>query len=117
MHRRILVLAPLALVLPAAAEGITRRTMADVRAHGHGAGRARPARSPTRTPGRTLATPPYSADLNPIEQAFARLKALVRAAAPRELNTLWNSIGQSLARFTPHGCANSLAKPEYPGLT
>jgi transposase len=44
--------------------------------------------------------PPYSPDLNPIEQVFAKLKALVRAAAPRQVETLWDTIGTCLNRFT-----------------
>ncbi len=40
--------------------------------------------------------PPYSPDLNPIEQVFAKLKGLVRAAEPRGLDNLWNTIGRSL---------------------
>ena len=41
--------------------------------------------------------PPYSPDLNPIEQAFAKLKALLRKAAERTVDGLWNAIGQLLA--------------------
>ena len=40
--------------------------------------------------------PPYSPDLNPIEQAFAKLKALLRKAAERSVDGLWNAIGQLL---------------------
>lgn len=61
--------------------------------------------------------PPYSPDLNPIEQAFAKLKALIRAAAPRDVETLWNDIGNSLARFTANECANYLANSGYPRMT
>jgi transposase len=41
--------------------------------------------------------PPYSPDLNPIEQAFAKLKALLRKAAPRTVEALWTAIGESLS--------------------
>jgi transposase len=44
--------------------------------------------------------PPYSPDLNPIEQVFAKLKNLVRTAAPRSLEALWNTMGDSLGQFT-----------------
>ena len=58
--------------------------------------------------------PPYSPDLNPIEQAFAELKQPIRTAAPRARETLWRSIGTMLDRFKPNGCANYLANPAYP---
>lgn len=60
--------------------------------------------------------PPYSPDLNPIEQVFAKLKALIRAAAPRDVETLWNEIGASLQRFAPNECANYLANSGYPRM-
>lgn len=60
--------------------------------------------------------PAYSPDLNPIEQVFAKLKALVRAAAPRTLEDLWTTIGRSLSRFTASECANYLANSGYPRL-
>jgi hypothetical protein len=52
----------------------------------------------------------------PIEQAFAKLKALVRAKAPRTLDELWDTIGTCLDRFTPAECANYLANSGYPRL-
>ncbi len=58
--------------------------------------------------------PPYSPDLNPIEQVFAKLKALVRAAEPRGRDTLWDTIGRSLDRFHATECANYLANSGYP---
>jgi transposase len=57
--------------------------------------------------------PPYSPDLNPIEQVFAKLKALLRKAAERSLDGLWRRIGELLAAFTPHECANYLANAGY----
>jgi transposase len=57
--------------------------------------------------------PPYSPDLNPIEQAFAKLKALLRKAAERSLDALWRRIGELLAAFTPQECANYLAHAGY----
>ena len=48
--------------------------------------------------------PPYSPDLNPIEQAFAKLKALLRKAAERTIDGLWTTIGERLHRFSPVEC-------------
>ncbi len=61
-----------------------------------------------------LYLPPYSPDLNPIEQAFAKLKALLRAAAARTVEELWSTIGALLSRFSPAECANYLANSGYP---
>ena len=41
-----------------------------------------------------LFLPPYSPDLNPIEMAFAKLKALLRARAIRTIDALWRAIGE-----------------------
>ena len=61
-----------------------------------------------------LYLPPYSLDLNPIEQAFAKLKALLRKAAERTVDGLWATIGRLLDRFPPAECANYLANSGYP---
>ena len=53
-----------------------------------------------------LYLPPYSPDFNPIEKAFSKLKALLRKAAERTVDALWNKIGQLLSDFTPTECAN-----------
>jgi transposase len=58
--------------------------------------------------------PPYSPDLNPIEQAFAKLKALLRKAAQRTVEGLWTMIGQLLDLFPPAECSNYLANSGYP---
>ena len=58
--------------------------------------------------------PPYSPDLNPIEQAFAKLKALLRKAAERTIDGLWNAIGKLLDLVPPAECANYLANSGYP---
>jgi len=55
---------------------------------------------------RLIYLPPYSPDLNPIEQAFAKLKALLRKAAERSVPALWNTIGRLLSAFTPQECTN-----------
>jgi transposase len=57
--------------------------------------------------------PPYSPDLNPIEHAFAKLKALLRKAAPRTVEGLWTVIGESLSAFPPNECANYLTAAGY----
>jgi transposase len=60
-----------------------------------------------------LYLPPYSPDLNPIEQVFAKLKALLRRAAVRTKDTLWATIGTLLDAFTPDECVNYLANCGY----
>ena len=60
-----------------------------------------------------LYLPPYSADLNPIEQVFAKLKALLRTAATRTVNALWHAIGHALDAFLPAQCAHYLAHAGY----
>ena len=57
--------------------------------------------------------PSYSPDLNPIEQAFAKLKELLRTEAPRTVDALWSTVGRLLERFTPAECANYLAHDGY----
>jgi hypothetical protein len=53
-----------------------------------------------------LYLPPYSPDLNPIELAFSKLKRLLRDAAERTVEDLWQTIGRVLHRFRPAECAN-----------
>jgi transposase len=60
-----------------------------------------------------LYLPPYSPDLNPIEQLFAKLKALLRKAAARTRDTLWTTIGQLLDAFSPAECRNYLINSGY----
>jgi len=57
--------------------------------------------------------PAYSPDLNPIEQVFAKLKALLRQAAPRSREALWNTIGEKLSLFSPAECTNYLRHCGY----
>ena len=57
--------------------------------------------------------PPYSPDLNPIEMAFAKLKAALRKAAARSLEALWQAIAQALTTFTPQECSNFFAAAGY----
>jgi transposase len=50
--------------------------------------------------------PPYSPDFNPIENAFAKLKAIMRKPAARTIANLWDAIRDALPQFTPKECAN-----------
>ena len=50
--------------------------------------------------------PPYSPDFNPIELAFAKLKAFLRAARPRDFDQVCALIAVALGLFTPTECAN-----------
>jgi transposase len=57
--------------------------------------------------------PPYSPDLNPIEQVFAKLKALLRKAAERSVEALCDRIGDLLGAFSPKECANYFRNAGY----
>jgi transposase len=57
--------------------------------------------------------PPYSPDLNPIENAFAKLKALLRKAAALSVDQLWTAIAQAIDTFSPRECANYFAAAGY----
>ena len=57
--------------------------------------------------------PPYSPDLNPIENAFAKLKALLRKAAARTIDHLWAAIAAAIDTFSPTECANYFAAAGY----
>ena len=61
--------------------------------------------------------PPYSPDLNPIEQLFAKLKALLRKTAARTVDTLWVAIGQLVQTFEPEECRNYIRNSGYVGST
>lgn len=60
-----------------------------------------------------LYLPPYSPDFNPIEMAFSKLKALIRKAAPRTVNDLWQTLGELLEAFKPEECKNYFAAAGY----
>ena len=60
-----------------------------------------------------LYLPPYSPDFNPIENAFAKLKALLRKAAERTIGALWDRIGTILEAFTSAECANYFRAAGY----
>jgi transposase len=57
--------------------------------------------------------PPYSPDLNPIEQVFAKIKTLLRKAEERTIDGVVNRIGRLLEAFTPAECANYLRNSGY----
>jgi transposase len=60
--------------------------------------------------------PPYSPDLNLIEQVFSKLKTLLRKADERTVEATWKRIGQILAHFTPAECANYLKNAGYASI-
>jgi transposase len=60
-----------------------------------------------------LYLPPYSPDFNPIENAFSKLKALLRKAATRTVDALWTAIGRLIDLFTPAECANFFRAAGY----
>ena len=57
--------------------------------------------------------PPYSPDLNPIEQAFSKLKAHLRKHAERSIESLWDRIGDLIAEFSPTECQNFFQHAGY----
>ena len=63
-----------------------------------------------------LFLPPYSPDLNPIEQVFAKRKTLLRKAEERTVDGLWRRIGGLLDTFTPGECANYLQNAGYASI-
>ena len=60
-----------------------------------------------------LYLPPYSPDLNPIENFFAKLKALLRKAAKRSTETLWEEIACLLKSVSPEECLHYFAASGY----
>lgn len=62
---------------------------------------------------RLLYLPPYSPDFNPIENAFAKLKALLRKTAARTIGDLWDAIRDALPLFTPDECQNYFTAAGY----
>ncbi|MBB4292786.1 transposase [Rhizobium leguminosarum] len=66
-----------------------------------------------RTGAKRVFLPPYSPDFNPIENAFSKLKAMLRARAERKIDALWDAVGALLPRFPPGECANYLRAAGY----
>ena len=60
--------------------------------------------------------PPYSPDLNPIEQVFAKLKTLLRKAATRTIEATWRRIGSLLDQFSPNECAKYIKNSGYAAI-
>jgi transposase len=60
-----------------------------------------------------LYLPPYSPDFNPIELAFAKLKALLRSAAARTVSDLWEAIRQAFVRVSPDECRHYFEAAGY----
>jgi transposase len=60
-----------------------------------------------------LYLPPYSPDFNPIENAFAKIKAMLRKAGERTVDGLWSAIGRIIENFTPTECANYFVAAGY----
>ena len=60
--------------------------------------------------------PKYSPDLNPIEQLFAKLKALLRKAGERTVEATWRRIGDLLGQFSAAECANYLRNAGYASI-
>ncbi len=57
--------------------------------------------------------PPYSPDFNPIENAFSKLKALLRKTAARTRDALWDAVADAIDAFTPDECANYFTAAGY----
>ena len=66
-----------------------------------------------QTGAKLLYLPPYSPDLNPIEMAFSKLKALLRKAAERTIDKLWDCIGTLIPALSPNECRNFMAHQGY----
>lgn len=57
--------------------------------------------------------PKYSPDLNPIEQAFSKIKTLMRKAAERTIEAVWKRLGKLLDTISPKECANYFLNAGY----
>ena len=57
--------------------------------------------------------PPYSPDFNPIENAFSKLKAILRKVAARTRDALWDAVAEAIEAFTPDECANYFTAAGY----
>ena len=79
-----------------------------------GSHKGKPARNAIRAKGaHLLFLPPYSPDLNPIEQVFAKLKHLIRATEPRDVEATWRKVGELLNLFSNEECTNYLKNSGY----
>lgn len=79
-----------------------------------GSHKGRAARAAIRAAGaHLLFLPPYSPDLNPIEQLFSKLKHFTRAGEPRTVEATWRRVGHVLDLVAPDECANYLTNSGY----
>lgn len=82
-----------------------------------GSHKSRAIRQAIRSAGaRLLFLPPYSPDLNPIEQVFAKLKGLLRKAQERTVDAVWKRIGSLLQCFEQAECARYLKNSGYASI-
>ena len=82
-----------------------------------GSHKGKPVRRALRAAGaKLLFLPPYSPDLNPIEQVFAKLKTLLRKADERTVEDTWQRIGNLLDCFTQDECANYIRNSGYASI-
>ena len=82
-----------------------------------GSHKGKPVRRAIREAGaKLLFLPPYSPDLNPIEQVFAKLKTLLRKADERTVEDTWKRIGSLLDCFTQDECANYIRNSGYASI-
>jgi len=82
-----------------------------------GSHKGKAVRKAIRTAGAKLFfLPPYSPDLNPIEQVFAKLKTLLRKADERTVEATWRRIGSLLSQFSPTECNNYLLNAGYASI-
>ena len=65
---------------------------------------------------RLLFLPPYSPDLNPIEQTFAKIKHWMRIAQRREVEDTWRHLGGLLATIQPNECENYFRNAGYASI-
>jgi transposase len=66
-----------------------------------------------RAGAKLMLLPPYSPDFNPIENAFSKLKAMLRGRAERKIDALWDAVGVLMPRFTGTECANYFKAAGY----
>lgn len=82
-----------------------------------GSHKARAVRNAIKAAGAHLMfLPPYSPDLNPIEQVFAKLKHMMRKAAERTFENTWRRAGALLDLFSPDECQNYLSNAGYASI-
>lgn len=82
-----------------------------------GSHKGQPIRQAIRDAGaKLLFLPPYSPDLNPIEQVFAKLKTLMRKAAERTVEDTWRRLGKLLDQFNAQECANYIKNAGYASI-